>query len=162
MENEDNASQAAAPGVAAAAPWHLWVVGVLALLFTLYGGYDYYMSQIGDRAYIAAAVEPFGIDADVAVEYFSTFPLWADVFWALGVWSAVAGSVLLLLRSRFAFPAYVLSLVGLVVSNAYSYSNPIPGMTDSAMTLVVVAVVVIVMVLLTIYARRMVAKGVLR
>ena len=144
------------------APWHLWVVGTLALLFTLYGGYDYYMSQIGNREYIAAAVEPLGIDADVAVEYFSTFPLWADIFWAIGVWSGVAGSSLLLLRRRFAFHAYAFSLVGLAVSNAYSYSNPIPGMTDSAMTLIVVAVVAIVMVLLTIYARRMASRGVLR
>ena len=142
-------------------PWHLWVVGVLGLLFTAFGAYDYYMSQIGDRDHIAAAMEPMGVDVDVAIEYFSSFPLWVDFFWALGVWAAVAGSVLLLLRNRFAFHAYAASLVGLVVSNAYGFANPIPGVTHAAASYMAVAVIAIVMVLLTIYARRMTARGIL-
>ena len=143
-------------------PWHLWVVGVSALLFTLIGVNDYVRSQMGDRAYIANAVEPMGIDADAAVEYFSGFPMWADFAWALGVWGAVAGAVLLLLRSRFAVPAFIVSLVGLVLSNAYSLTNPMEGMTDSAVTYVAVAVVAAVMVALTVYAHRMRRRGVLR
>ena len=143
-------------------PWHLWVVGLLGLLFTLFGAYDYTMSQLGDRDYIAAAMEPMGVNADDAVAYFSGFPLWADFVWALGVWGAVAGAVLLLLRSRFAVPAFIVSLVGLVLSNAYSLTNPMEGMTDSAATYVAVAVVAAVMVALTVYAHRMRRRGVLR
>ena len=139
-------------------PWHLWVVGLLGLLFTLFGAYDYTMSQLGDRDYIAAAMEPMGVNADDAVAYFSGFPLWADFVWALGVW----GAVLLLLRSRFAVPAFIVSLVELVLSNAYSLTNPMEGMTDSAATYVAVAVVAAVMVALTVYARRMRRRGVLR
>ena len=143
-------------------PWHLWVVGFLGLLFTLYGGYDYTMSQLGDREYMEAAMAPAGIDVDAALDYFGNFPLWVDFVWALGVWGAVAGSVLLLLRSRFALQAYLASLVGLFASNAYSLANPMPGMTDSAFTMVAVAIVVIVMLLLTFYAWRMTVRGVLR
>ena len=143
-------------------PWHLWVVGLLGLLFTLFGAYDYTMSQLGDRDYIAAAMEPMGVNADDAVAYFSSFPLWADFVWALGVWGAVAGAVLPLLRSRFAVPAFIVSLVGLVLSNAYSLTNPMEGMTDSAATYVAVAVVAAVMVALTVYAHRMRRRGVLR
>lgn len=145
-----------------AVPWHLWVVGVLGLLFTAFGAYDYYMSQTGNRAYIAAAVEPMGIDPDVAVAYFSAFPLWADFFWALGVWAAVAGSILLLLRIRYALHAYLASLLGLVVSNIYGLVNPIPGMTNAGATYAAIAVVAIVMLALTWYARRMTLRGVLR
>ena len=99
------------------APWHLWVVGVLAVMFTAFGAYDYVMSQLGDRAYIGAMVEPAGIETEVAVAYFSSFPFWADLVWAIGVWGAVAGSLLLLARRAWAYPAYLASLAGLVASN---------------------------------------------
>ena len=39
--------------------------------------------------------------------------VWFDADWAIGVWFAVAGSVLILLRSRFAAPAFLISLAGL-------------------------------------------------
>ena len=149
-------------GGSAAAPWHLWVVGVLALMFTAYGAYDYLMSQLGDRAYIGAAVEPFGIDTDVALAYFSSFPFWVDCIWAVGVWGAVAGSLLLLARRTWAYPAYLASLVGLVGSNSYSMANPVPGMTDSSMTYAMIAVVFAVMVALALYARAQRDSGVLR
>lgn len=146
----------------AGAPWHLWVVGILALMFTAFGAYDYLMSQMGDRAYIGAAVEPFGIDTDVAIAYFSTFPLWADFVWAIGVWGAVAGSLLLLARRAWAYPVYLASLGGLVVTNVYSVANPVPGMTDSSTTYAMIAVVAAVMVSLALYARAQKDNGVLR
>lgn len=145
-----------------AAPWHLWVVGVLALMFTAFGAYDYVMSQMGDRAYIGAMVEPFGIDTDVAVTYFSSFPFWADFIWAIGVWGAVAGSLLLLARRAWAYPAYLASLLGLVGSNAYGVANPVPGMTDSSMSYTMIAVVFAIMVALAVYARTQREQGVLR
>lgn len=145
-----------------ATPWHLWLIGILALLFTLFGGYDYYMSQIGDRAYIEAAVGGMGIDVDAAVDYFANFPLWMDLVWAIGVWGGVAGAVLLLLRSRFAFPVWLVSLIALVVSNAYGFINPIPGITDPRPTYMAIAVVFVIMLALTLYARAMAKRGVLR
>jgi hypothetical protein len=98
-----------------ATPWHLWVVGLLALLFTAYGAYDYLMTQAGNIAYISAASEPWGMDPQVAMAYFDSFPVWADAIWAVGVWSGVAGALLLLARSRYAYPVLILSLAGLVI-----------------------------------------------
>ncbi len=119
------------------------------------------MSQMGDRAYIGAAVEPFGIDAEVAVAYFSGFPWWADFIWAVGTWGAVAGSALLLARRAWAYPTYLASLAGLVGSNAYTWANPVPGMTDSTMTTAVTALVLAVMLGLALYARTQRDSGVL-
>jgi nitrogen fixation protein FixH len=147
---------------AAFAPWHLWVVGVLALMFTAFGAYDYVMSQLADRAYIGAMVEPFGIETDVGVAYFSSFPLWADAVWAIGVWGAVAGSLLLLARRAWAYPAYLVSLAGLVASNLYTAANPVPGLTDSSMSYATVAIIAALMVALTLYARSQRDRGVLR
>lgn len=144
------------------APWHLWVVGILGLLWNGFGGYDYYMSQTANEEHIAAMTEPFGFEAEVATQYFASFPLWADAAWALGVWGSIAGSLLLLLRSRFAFHAFAASIIGLVLAMFYQFGNPIPGLTDSAMTMVFTVCIVILILLQTWYAKRMTARGVLR
>lgn len=143
-------------------PWHLWAVGVFSLLFTAYGALDYVMSQLRNRAYIEAAVGPMGIDVDTALEYFATFPWWADAIWAIGVWSGVTGSLLLLMRNRYALPVYGLSLVGLVLSNGYSLMHPMPGLTDTTATWVMTGVIFAIMLAITLYSRAMVLKGVLR
>lgn len=144
------------------APWHLWVVGIVALLFTAFGGYDYYMSQTANLEYIEAAMEPMGIDADTALEYFANFPIWMDVVWAVGVWGGVLGAILLLMRNKLAYPVWGVSLVALVISNAYGFINPIPGVTDMSASYGAVAVIFVIMLLLTLYARAMAARGVLR
>lgn len=143
-------------------PWHLWVVGTLTLLFTLFGAYDYVMSQSGNLAYMQAMVQPYGIDPQVAVDYFSGFPLWADAVWTVGVWSGVAGAVLLLLRRALAYPVLLASLAGLVGSNAYGIANPVPGLTDTTTTYFTIAIVFGVMLAVALYARSMRGRGVLR
>ena len=151
-----------APEGRAEAPWHLWVVGVLSLLWNAFGGYDYVMTQLRDRAYIASMVEPLNMDTDAAMAYYDGFPIWADFFWALGVWGSVAGSVLLLMRSRFALHAFVLSLIGLFGGMGYQIANPMPGLTDTTVPMVFTAVILAVIVLLIWYAKRQTANGVLR
>ena len=143
-------------------PWHLWAVAVVAVLFTSFGCYDYFMTQSADRAYIEAAMAPAGVDADAALAYFADFPVWLDAIWAIGVWGGFAGALLLLLRNRFAFPVFVASITAFVVSNAYGMANPIPGMDDPSMVYTMTAVVFAVMLFLTLYARAMAARGVLR
>ncbi len=144
-----------------AGPWHLWVIGTLALLFTAYGAVDYVMSQSGNRAYMEAMVEPMGMDADAMIAYIGSFPLWADAVWAIGVWAGVGGAVLLLLRRALAYPVWLAAMAGLVLSNAYGIAHPLPGMTDTSATYGTIAVVFVVMLALTLYARAMRNSGVL-
>lgn len=143
-------------------PSHLWVVGILSLLWNLFGGYDYVMSQTRNEDYMRMMTEPYGYDTQAAVAYFDSFPLWADAAWAFGVWGAVAGSVLLLMRSRFAYHAFAVSFVGLVVANVYSLTHPLPGLSDSAMAIVMTLIITVVTLLLIFYAKRQTAAGVLR
>ena len=160
--NDTDVAREAPATAATPAPWHLWAIGIASLLWNCFGGYDYVMSQTRNAEYMRMMTEPFGVDTQAAVEYFDGFPLWADTAWALGVWGAVAGSVLLLLRSRYALHAFVVSLVGIVASLAYSYANPLPGLTDSGFATVMPIVILAITALLAWYARRMTAAGVLR
>ena len=70
-------------------PWHLWAVGIGALLWNAIGGYSYTMTKLGKLAELGMTPEQ--------IEYMSSFPLWATVLWAMGVWGAIATSILLLL-----------------------------------------------------------------
>eukprot|EP01041_Mallomonas_annulata_P028835 gene28835-50732_t len=48
-------------------------------------------------------------------------PAWMTAFWALGVWGAVVGTLLLFARSRWSLHAFVASLGGLLVSLVYTH-----------------------------------------
>lgn len=147
---------------AARAPWHLWVVGVLSLIWNAFGAYDYSMTQMRNEEYLAQAAEGAGVPLQVMLDYFTTFPAWADAAWALGVWGAVAGSVLLLIRSRFAWHAFVVALVGLLGTTFYTVTNDMPAELDSSFTWIFTAVIWVITIALAYYARRMTARGVLR
>ncbi|MFW2350554.1 hypothetical protein [Qipengyuania sp.] len=145
------------------APWHLWVVGLVSLLWNAFGGYDYIMSQLRDRAYLEATMGQMGMTVDQSIAFLDSFPVWADALWALGVWGSVAGSVLLLLRSRFAGTAFLVSLVGAVLSLAYQYTIDLPPqMADNTMGKVMPLVIILSIVLQWWYARSQKATGVLR
>ena len=75
---------------------------------------------------------------------------------------SVAGSILLLLRSRHAVTAFVISLVGAVLSFIYQMTIDLPPAMDSTMNKVMPLVIVGAIVLQWWYARRMRAAGVLR
>lgn len=138
-----------------ATPWHLWVIGILALLWNGFGAYDYLMTQTRNEAYMSAFTPE-------QLEYFYGFPAWMDAFWALGVWSAFLAAILLILRSRLAFYAFVLGLIGMAGTTAYQVSNPAPaGVLDGA-GLAMSIVIWISQILLTLYALAMMKKGVLR
>ena len=90
------------------------------------------------------------------------FPAWAVAAWAIGVWVSVLGAILLLIRSRHAATAFLVSLLGAAVSYAYQATTDLPATMGGAMYWIMPAVIVIAIVLQWLYARRMTEAGVLR
>lgn len=141
---------------AAGRPWHLWAVGLLSLLWNSAGATDYTMTNTRNAAWLAAMTPE-------QMAWIDSFPFWATTAWALGVWGAVLGSILLLARSRWAVPAFAVSLAGLVGTTIYQYG--VGGMPASLKTgggMAFTAALWAVAVLLLWYAIRMRARGVLR
>jgi hypothetical protein len=136
---------------------HLWVVGILSLLWNGFGAYDYTMSHLGGPAYF----ESMGLDA-AAFAWFEALPAWSVAAWAVGVWVSLLGSVLLLLRSRHAAIAFLISIVGAVVSFAYQFSSDKPASLEGGMAAVMPVIILILIVAQWYYARRQAAAGVLR
>ena len=137
-----------------ATPWHLWAVGMLALLWNGFGGYDYVMTQTNNAAYLAQFTPE-------QRAYFDSFPMWMEVVWAVGVWGAVLGSVLLLLRSKWAFHAFLASLVAFAVSVVYGQTSG--GAAVMGTTGMIFSAVIFLLGLgFVMYSRMMSRKGVLR
>ena len=65
------------------APWHLWVIGVLTLLWNAMGAFDYLMTQTQNEAYMSEFTPE-------QLEFFYNFPSWMVAFWALAVWGGVS------------------------------------------------------------------------
>ena len=143
-------------------PWHFWVIAVVSLLWNGFGGFDYTMTQMRDPGYFAMMSEQMHVSVPELTAFFDSFPVWASALWAIGVWGSVAGSILLLMRSRHAITAFLVSLVGAVLSFIYQLTMDVPAeMTDSMGKLMPI-VILAAIVLQWWYARRMRAAGVLR
>lgn len=135
-------------------PWHFWVVAALAVLWNGFGGYDYTMSHLQGETYY----RQMGMSEPV-IAYMETYPAWMHAVWAIGVWGSVAGSILLLLRSRWAFHAFAASVLGAIGNVAYTIASPgAVEMMGVTMPLVIVALCLFFIW----YAWTMTKQGVLR
>ncbi len=138
------------------APAHLWIVGIVALLWNAFGAFDYVMTQIQNEAYLAQF-------SDAARLYFDSFPAWVEAAWALGVWGGLLGSLLLLARSRYAEFAFGLSLVGLLAATIYQQVlSAMPADLRTGPMVAMNVVIWVVAIGLFVYAHRMRARGLLR
>jgi hypothetical protein len=105
---------------AAKTPVWFWIVAGLATIWNFFGVVDYLFARLAPEMY-AAQMTP------EQVAYYESFPIWYSAIWALAVWLAFLASVALLLRSRFAFIMFAVSLIGFVINSIYSF-----GFTDAA------------------------------
>ncbi|MCX7301851.1 MAG: hypothetical protein NTX73_16010 [Rhodobacterales bacterium] len=138
-------------------PWHLWVIGILSLLWNGVGAYDYFMTQTNNAAYLSMLTEAQRAMMD-------SRPVWFDAVWAIGVWGSVAGSLLLLLRSRAAVWAFAASFIGLILSSVWQFgiADPSALETTGSFALMFSGLIAVVILLLWVYARAMLRRGVLR
>ena len=138
-------------------PWHLWAVGIVGLLWTGYGCIDYTMTQLQADAWLQSMKM-----TEAQIAYFNAMPAWTHGAWAIGVWGGLLGSVLLLLRMKWAFHLYVASLLGLVASLVYQYGMSNGMEVGGTSGVVMYAVILAVCLFLIWYSRMMTGRGVLR
>ena len=142
-------------------PVHLWIVGILSLLWNGFGCFDYFQTRTKGAEWIDQMMP--GVSGDEYMAYINAFPLWASIAWGLGVWFALVGSLLLLMRNRLAVPAFGISLVGAIAGIGYQLMNPvdIPEM-HAGFNGFVPYLVILAALAFFLYARAQAAKGVLR
>ena len=149
-------------GYAAKTPMHLWIVGLLALLWNGFGCYDYLMTRMRNLDYFTSMAPQ--VDPNAMLAWVDGFPLYAQFGWGLGVWMGLLGSLLLLMRNRWAVPLLALSLLGAVLGLGYQIflAPPPPPPMDSGAMAVMPWVVIGVAAVLYYYAHRQKLAGVLK
>jgi hypothetical protein len=133
-------------------PWHLWLVGILTLLWNGSGAATIMLAQAGRLT---------GLTPDEAA-YYAAQPTWLVVTADIALVSAVAAGVALLLRSRAAVWLFGLSLALILVNNAYELAAGTSRMLVSRGAVVLTTVIAVIAILQLIYARTMSRRAVLQ
>lgn len=130
-------------------PWHLWVVGVLALLWNGAGSYTIMMAQAGKLA---------DLTADEAA-YYAAQPLWFVVVTDIALIGAVVGAIALLLRNRFAVWLFAISLAAIAVTDVVDLAAGTSRMLANTGALIVTILIFVIAMLELAYARAMKSRG---
>jgi hypothetical protein len=138
-------------------PWHLWLVGVVAMLFNAIGVFDFVMSMTQGSAYMASA----GM-TPTQIAHYQDMPLWMTADWAVGVFGALIGSALILLRNKLAWPVLAVSLAAFLISLLYTYVLTDGGKIMGPQMAITSAVIAGLLAFFIWYAWAMTRRGVLR
>ncbi len=135
-------------------PWHIWVVGIIGVLWNAMGAFDYVMTKTKNEAYMSNYTAE-------ELAFFYSFPSWSVAAWAIAVWGGVLGCILILCRKGLAVPVFALSLIGLLVNMIYLYGFRDGFSQMGAGGALFSFTIFIVAIFLLMYARRMKASGIL-
>ena len=139
-------------------PWHLWLVGGIAILFNSIGAFDYVMSMAQGRGHYMASA---GM-TPAQIAHYEEMPVWMTAVWTIGVWSAMLASVLMLLRKKLAVPVFALSLAAFLLSLVYSYVLTDGGAILGRPMAITSAVIAAMLLFFVWYSWRETKRGVLR
>jgi hypothetical protein len=137
------------------APVHLWIIGIVSLLWNALGVFDYLATKMRLEFYMSQFTPE-------QLDYFYAFPAWMVAAWAVAVWGDLLGSVALLLRKAWAVWLFGAGVLGLAVSSVYNFvlSNGLEIMgSEAAMFTLVIWIIAL---FLFFYALSMAKRGVLR
>jgi hypothetical protein len=136
-------------------PRHLWIVGILAVLWNAVGAFDYSATQLKLESYMSQFPPE-------QLEYFYSFPAWTVAAWAIAVWGSLAASVGLLLRQSWSVWLFGLAILCMAVTSLHNFvltdGVRIMGSGAVIFTLVIWAIALF----LFFYSRSLAKRGVLR
>ncbi|MEE2526909.1 hypothetical protein V0U79_11050 [Hyphobacterium sp. HN65] len=137
-------------------PVWFWIVGVIGLLWFSMGAFDYVATQYRLDFYMSEFTPE-------QLEFFYGFPAWYKAIWAISVWTAVIGSVLLLIRNKLASLMFFISLISFIVSAIYSYGFTNAMEMMGGIGSIIFSIVIFLSVLAFFWLARWAAgKGILR
>lgn len=142
------------PALRTRTPVHLWIIGVLALLWNGMGAFDYLATELRLDFYM-------GQFSPEQLDYVYAIPAWVVAAWAIAVWSALLASVGLLFRRSWAVWLFGLSILGMAVTTLHNFVLTDGAAVMGSGAVVFTAVIWVVAILLLLYSRRLASKGVL-
>ena len=125
--------------------WSFWVIGVVALIWNVMGGINFFMQMNPDL------LADYPEAARTLVE---GRPAWATAGFAVAVFGGALGCILLLLKKSAAYYLFIASLLGVIVTNIHTF-----GITGSTEIWVGSLMSLAAAVFLTWYSKRVERKG---
>ncbi|KEQ52694.1 hypothetical protein [Sphingobium chlorophenolicum] len=130
-------------------------IGILLLLWNLIGVAAFIMQYSADLSQLTKT-DPY------TARIFAAMPDWVWATYAVAVGAGTLGAILLLLRKAAAAPLFLLSIVAVIIQFGYSFLRTdllaVKGFTAAIFP----AVILFIALFQWRYARRLIAKGVLR
>lgn len=136
-------------------PWHLWLAAGLSAAWTFFAAFGYVMTETENPAFIAR----FPPDLMHLLEI---MPSWALGARTCGIWVGPVAAILLFLRSRHAFLAFVIVLCALVVGTLGEQWVGLPDTMRSTGIFVLKALSWSILIGMVAYTHWMRLRGVLR
>jgi hypothetical protein len=133
-------------------PWHVWVVGILTILWNGSAAVTIMLAQAGRMP---------NLEPDEAA-YYAAQPVWFVISTDIALVSAIAAGIALLLRSRAAVWLFAITMIALVVNNGYELATGTSRMLVTQGALIITCVIIVIAVLQLVYARAMAKRGVSR
>ncbi|WP_209400260.1 hypothetical protein [Pseudozobellia sp. WGM2] len=124
-------------------PTWFWVISVIALLWNI----------IGVMAYLADAYMSVETLAELSQEQrmlYESRPAWATGAFALAVWGGLIGSIGLLLRKKWAYILFIISLIAVLAQNVYQFflSNTFDVLGTAAMAFPILIIIIGILLIL--------------
>lgn len=141
-------------------PVWFWLASLLALVWYLFGVFQFYSSLTMSPESLAPMVEAGQMTQSYA-DFIVVMPLWIKALFGVATLGGALGSLLLLMRKRSAKILFILSLCGAVLMyiSLYGFSGKLYMIPAS--DLIIAGVVMVVTSLMILFAGRMKMRGIL-
>lgn len=132
-----------------------WIIAVLALLWNLYGIYQYLISTIWFD-------DIKNLLSEEIIAIMEALPSWHNYVFAVAVFAGVIGCLLLLMRKKLAVPLFGISLIAVLVQMGYWLFATDIMEVEGMQSVIMPLVVIIVSIFLYFYSKGAAQKGWLR
>jgi hypothetical protein len=139
------------------APWHLWLVGLLMLVWNAMSCYSHVMTLTRNAAYFRAT----GVTPQIAA-YFAALPAWYVLAWTIGVWGGLVAAVGLLMRKSWTVWWFAASQLAMGVNSVATLLNPNARDVLGRVGTVGAIATIILGAFVVLYSMAMKRRGVLR
>ena len=132
-----------------------WVIAIVALVWNIFG----VLAYLG-QAFMTE--ETLKMLPTAEQELYAATPSWVTAAFAIAVWFGLLGAIALLIKKRFAYPLFLLSLLGVIGQQVYSYflSDTLEVYGNQAIIMPVI--VLILSIVFVWYSKMSIQEGILK
>lgn len=132
-----------------------WVIAVIALIWNLLG----VLAYLADALMTEDALKMLPTDQQ---ELYAARPSWVTAAFAVAVWFGFLGAIGLIIRRKWAYPLFLLSFLGLIGQQVYTFflSDTVSIMGAQAIYLPVITL--LLGLLFIWYSKKSISDGILR